>query len=72
VLVVSRIAVILEILSDGKWHWIEEVRREIGMDAYEVQEIATFLDRYDFAVVDDANKKVRINRDFQKFLAHTC
>jgi hypothetical protein len=67
----SKIAMILEILSDGKWHVIEELQQQLEIDEYEVQEIAKFLSRYDFAMVDDANTKVRINRGFQKFLAQT-
>jgi 6-pyruvoyl-tetrahydropterin synthase len=68
-LIESKIAGFLEILSDGKWHWIEELQQQMGMDVNEVQEIAMFLNKYDFAMVNDENKKVKINRDFQKFLA---
>jgi hypothetical protein len=62
---------ILEILSDGKWHGIEELQQRMELDEYEVREITTFLNKYDFAKIDDANKKVKINRDFQKFLTQT-
>ena len=67
----SKITMILEILSDGKWHGMEELQQRMELDEYEVQEITTFLNKYDFATIDDANKKVKINRDFQKFLAQT-
>jgi DNA-binding IclR family transcriptional regulator len=65
--VVSKIALILEILSDGKWHGIDELRRKLELDEDEVREIATFLSKYDFAKSDDENRKVRLNRDFQSF-----
>ena len=68
---VSKIAVILEILSDGKWHGIDELQGRMGLNERKVQEIAKFLSEYDFAEIDDANRKVKINRNFQKFLVQT-
>lgn len=67
----SKIAMILEILSDGKWHGIEELQQRLELNEHEVQEIATFLSKYDFAKSDDENRKVRIKKDFQKFLVQT-
>jgi DNA-binding IclR family transcriptional regulator len=64
----SRIAGILDILSDGKWHGIEELQQQMDMDESEVQKIAAFLNKYDFTTVDDANKKVKINKNFHEFL----
>jgi DNA-binding IclR family transcriptional regulator len=67
----SKITMILEILRDGKWHGIEELQQRMELDEYKVQEITKFLNKYDFATIDGANKKVKINRGFQKFLAQT-
>ena len=67
----SEIAMLLELLGDGKWHGLEELQQQIGLDACKVQGIAVFLSRFDFAVVDEANRKVKAHRDFQKFLAQT-
>jgi hypothetical protein len=67
----SKITVILEILSDGKWHGLEELQRRMELDEHKLQEIATFLNKYNFAEIDDENRKVKINRGFQKFLAQT-
>jgi DNA-binding IclR family transcriptional regulator len=67
----SKIPMILEILSDGKWHEIKELQQRMELDEYKVQEITAFLNKYNFATLDDDNKKVKINRDFQKFLAQT-
>jgi hypothetical protein len=62
---------ILEILGDGEWHGIEELQQRMKLNEYEIQQVATFLSKYEFAKVDDVNKKVKINRNFQKFLAKT-
>jgi DNA-binding IclR family transcriptional regulator len=71
VLLGSEIAVLLEILGDGRWHGLAELQRQVGLAEYKVQGIAAFLSRFDFAVVDEANEKVRISRGFQEFLART-
>jgi len=68
---VSTITEIIETLSDGKWHGIGELQQKVKIKEYEVQEVASFLDNYDFATVDDAKKKVKINKNFRKFLAKT-
>ncbi len=65
----SVVEALLEMLSDGKWHGLAELRQQIGVAAYQMQGLAAFLSRFDFAVVDEANEKVKINGDFQEFLA---
>ena len=62
---------ILDLLSDGKWHGIEELTRKSGLDSWEVEEILSFLDKYEFAKVDFENGKVKINKAFQKLLELT-
>jgi DNA-binding IclR family transcriptional regulator len=66
-----KVTMILEILSDGKWHGIEELQQRMELDDYKVQEFTAFLNKYNFVTIDEANKKVRINRGFQKFLDQT-
>ena len=67
----SKITLILEILSDGKWHGIEELQQRMELNERKVHEITAFLNEYDLAKFDVANRKVKINRNFQKFLVHT-
>jgi DNA-binding IclR family transcriptional regulator len=68
---VSKITLILEILGDGKWHGIEELQKRLGINELKVQEIASFLNKYDFVKIDKEHRKVKINRNFQKLLAQT-
>jgi DNA-binding IclR family transcriptional regulator len=68
---VSKITMILEMLGDGKWHGIEELQLRLGLNEREVQEITTFLNKYDFVKIDKEHGKVKINRNFQKLLAQT-
>ena len=61
----------LEVLSDGEWHGIEELRQLVELNERQVGEIAAFLFEYDLGVVDVLNQKVRINRCFQEILVQT-
>jgi len=67
----SEIAVLLEMLRDGEWHELAELQQQAGLAECKVHEIAEFLCKFDFAVVDETNKKVKIKRDFQEFLMRT-
>jgi predicted transcriptional regulator len=59
---------ILELLSDGKWHETEELMLSVGLSAREFREIAGFLSKYGFVEVDEENRKLRVDRDFQRLL----
>ena len=67
----SRIGRILDLLSDGEWHGIEELKQLLNHPGHATEEILTFLDKYEFAKVDIQNKRVRINKDFQELLELT-
>ncbi len=64
----SKIAMILDLLSDGKWHRFEELQQVLGLNECKVQEVTAFLNEYDFVIVDEEHGKVKVNRDFQKLL----
>lgn len=64
----SKIASILEILIDGEWHAIVEIRRIVEIDEAQLQPIMDFLNEYSFIVCDEAGKKVRLNKLTQEFL----
>ena len=68
---VSKIMLILELLSDGKWHGTEELLLRLGLNEQKLQEITAFLSKYDFVKIDDKNRKVKINKDFKKLLVQT-
>jgi len=60
--------VILELLSDGKWHGVEEMLLNTGLSELEILEVTDFLGKYGFVKVDEKNRKLRVNRDFQRLL----
>jgi len=61
---VSKIALVLELLGDEKWHGIEESLLRLELSEHEFREVTAFLDKYGFLKVDERNKRVKINRDF--------
>lgn len=70
-LTVSKMTIMLEVLSDGEWHGIEELQQLVELNERQVREIAAFLFEYDLAVVDISSQKVRINKYFQEILTQT-
>jgi DNA-binding IclR family transcriptional regulator len=64
----SKIAAFLEILSDGEWHGLEEVRKRTRLSVKQVEQIAEFLEQYEFVTVDPAAKKIRIMEAVRRFL----
>jgi len=69
--VVSKVMMILELLSDGKWHEKGELVLKLGVSERKFQEITAFLSKYGFVKVDGKNGRVKINRDFKKLLVQT-
>jgi hypothetical protein len=62
---------LLEVISDGNWHETDQLCHETGLSDSEIREITDFLGRYNFAEVDEAHERVRINKDFKVILTQT-
>lgn len=70
-LTTSKIADVLEILSDGRWYMMKEIQQKAKIDEAQLEWIMDFLTEYGFIVRDEAGKKVRLDRTVQEFLAKT-
>ena len=66
----SKIASILEILGDGKWHRLSEIQQRIKTSRNNTKRIAEFLSEYEFIVIDQTRERIRLN-DVAKFLSQT-
>jgi DNA-binding IclR family transcriptional regulator len=55
-------------LSDGEWHGLEEIRKEMDLSRSQVQQIVGFLKQYEFVRFDEAKKKVRLEEATKEFL----
>ena len=65
---VSMVMLILELLSDGKWHEIDELLVRVKLSEQKFREVTEFLDKYGFVEFDHENQKVKVNKDFRKLL----
>lgn len=64
----SKINSILNILNDGKYHKIEDIRVEINADNYEMQKILAFLDKFEFIEINK-NEKIKTKKSFRKIIS---
>jgi predicted transcriptional regulator len=65
---VSKVMLILELLSYGKCHGIDELLVTVKLTEQKFRKVTEFLDKYGFIEFDHENRKVKINRDFRKLL----
>jgi len=58
----------LEILVDGKWHALKEIKQKTKLNKNQIQQVIEFLERYGFISVDEMAGKIRLDKSV-KFLA---
>ena len=59
----------LEILVDGKWHALKEIKEKTKLNKNQIQQVIEFLQRYGFISVDKMARKIRLDKSVEKFLA---
>lgn len=57
----------LEILKDGEWHSLDAVIKDLHLPKVKARKVLRFLLEFGFVVFDEKERKVRIDREFQKF-----
>lgn len=62
----------LEILGDGEWHTIDEVRKEMGLSKKQFKPITDFFSEYDFIAVDNSKKRIKVKEDVRSFLLQSA
>jgi hypothetical protein len=65
----SKITEILDLLSDGQWHEIREIKEKMKLKERRIQQIVAFLREYDFILVEETKKAVKIEAAAREFLA---
>lgn len=58
-------------LSDGRWHEIEEIRQKMQLEENQTQELLTFLKEYNFIVFEETKKAIKIEGAARRFLTHS-
>lgn len=67
----SKITKMLEVLTDGKWHVLMEIQQQMKMGDDEVVRVVKFLKEYNFIVVDEVKKEIRLQEIAKRFLARS-
>jgi len=62
---------ILELLSDGEFHGLEELQMKTELNEKQTRTIVEFLTEYGFAEMHHENEKVRINKSTRNLLEKT-
>jgi predicted transcriptional regulator len=62
----------LEILNDGKWHTLNEIRQKTEIDQKQAEQAISFLEEYDFIITDEEKKKAKLDQKTQQFLTRTA
>ena len=62
-----KIELILNILSDGKHHKINDLKSEINTGDFEIYEILNFMERFEFVEIVDGNK-VKTKKNFESLI----
>jgi DNA-binding IclR family transcriptional regulator len=65
----AKITDVLEMLSDGEWYTLELVRKRMKLNRNQVQQVASFLEKYEFVAIDRTRKKMKVKEAVKEFLA---
>lgn len=67
-----KIQKVLELLSDGKLHRLEELQMHTGLSEKQARAVAEFLIEFGFAEATDEGKEVRISKSARELLVPTA
>ena len=62
-----KIELVLNILSDGKYHKINDLKSETNADDFEMLEILNFMERFDLVEITDGNK-IKTKKIFESII----
>ena len=58
---------ILELLENGKWHDLKEIKKKTQLYDFDITSIAKFLAQYNFIKLDKEGKKAKLDSSAQDF-----
>jgi hypothetical protein len=59
---------LLEALTDGKWHTLEEIVQKTGIEEYRAKLVISFLQQFQFIQIDKKNGKIKLSTLTRRFL----
>ena len=67
-----KIAEVLEMLEDGRWHTLKEIREKIKLSENKIQQIVEFLKGYGFVLMNEEKGWVKLDETVKEFLRQTA
>jgi len=67
-----KIAEVLEMLEDGRWHTLKEIREKIKLSENKIQQIVEFLKGYGFVLIDEEKSWIKLDETVKEFLRQTA
>jgi transcription initiation factor IIE alpha subunit len=64
-----KIAKLLEMLNDGKWHKLDEIQQRMKLKENDVQQIAQFLKEYNLVIVKETKKAIKLEENARRFFS---
>ncbi|MEM3769747.1 MAG: hypothetical protein QXG76_00995 [Candidatus Bathyarchaeia archaeon] len=61
---------ILELLEDGDWHLLAEIRRKTRLSRRDLKKAIEFLAKYNFVVINERGERLRLSDVYLKTLLH--
>lgn len=59
---------ILELLENGKWHYIKDLEKKTHLNSGKVETVTKFLASYNFVELDESEQRVKIDPPTNRFL----
>ena len=58
---------ILDLLENGKWHYIKDITEKAQMNPQMVETVTRFLAKYNFVKLDKREQKVKLDQPTKRF-----
>jgi len=59
---------ILQLLENGKWHYLKDITEKTCLNRYKVENVTKFLAKYSFVKLDEAEQKIKLDPPTSRFL----
>jgi len=59
------------VLNDGQWYTLKEIQQKTELNKNQINQITRFLKEYNFIIVDETNKEIKLEENVRKFLTQT-
>ncbi len=58
---------VLQLLENGKWHYIKDLPKETALNPLTVKYITKFLAKYNLVMVDNTKQRIKLEKSTTEF-----